>query len=151
MRRDPPPTQDGYNRKVFRVSLALLAAVVFLTACRDELKTKEKVQEAVVERLQAHSGLDLRELDVTTTDVNFDKNKATATVAFHPKGDSSVNGGMTMKYTLEERDGKWVVTGVNNAQGSAFGAHPPMPAGSGFGAADGSPEALPPGHPVLKQ
>jgi hypothetical protein len=126
---------------VFRLSCTICAAFVLLVACRDGLRTKEKVQQAVIERLESHSGLDLKALDVTTTDVNFDRNKATATVAFHPKGDASVNSGMTMKYNLEERDGKWVVTGVNNAQGSPLGAHPPV----------GQPGEgpLPAGHPSI--
>jgi hypothetical protein len=132
---------------VFRLSCALLIAVVFLIGCRDKLKTKEKVQQAVIERLEAHSGLDLKALDVTTTDVNFEKNTATATVAFHPRGDTSINSGMTMKYTLEERDGKWVVTGVNNAHGGALSLHPPMTPGTdGSGAAQ-----LPPGHPSVSE
>jgi hypothetical protein len=126
---------------VFRLLCALLLACAFLTACRDDLKTKEKVQEAIVERLRAHSGLDLKDLDVTTTGVNFEKDKATATVAFHPKGDASINSGMTMKYALEERDGKWVVTGVNNSGNGALSAHPPMTPG----------DQLPPGHPSLPE
>jgi len=125
---------------VFRLSSLILLAFVFLTACRDELKTKEKVQEAVVERLKTHSGLELKDLDITTTDVQFDKNKAIATVAFHPKGDMSVNSGMSMKYNLEERAGKWVVTGVNSAGGSPLSTHPPIAPGMGDG-------ALPAGHP----
>ncbi len=132
----------GYNRMVFRLSLTIFVAFVFLTACRDQLKTKEKVQEAVVERLKVHSGLDLKDLDVNTTDVQFEKNKATATVAFHPKGDMSVNSGMTMKYSLEERDGKWVVTGVNNSGGSPLSTHPPVTPGPGD-------SSLPPGHPSV--
>lgn len=150
---------------VFRLTLTLLATVVFLSACSDRLQTKEKVQEAVVERLQTHSGLDMKALDVTTTDVAFEKNTATATVAFHPKGDTSVNGGMTMKYSLEERDGKWVVTGVNNSSGSSL--HPPVQpgtiGGAGAGqlpaghpsipssAAPGATGQLPPGHPSIPQ
>lgn len=130
---------------VFRLSCAILAAFVVLSACRDELKTKEKVQQAVVDRLQEHSGLDLKALDITTTDVQFDKNKAVATVAFRPKGDTSINSGMTMKYNLEERDGKWVVTGVNNAHGSPLGTHPPV-GQSPMGQPDGQ---LPPGHPTI--
>jgi hypothetical protein len=131
---------------VFRLSCTICAAFVLLVACRDELKTKEKVQQAVIERLESHSGLDLKALDVTTTDVNFDRNKATATVAFHPKGDASVNSGMTMKYNLEERDGKWVVTGVNNAQGSPLGAHPPVDQPPVGQPGDGQ---LPAGHPSI--
>jgi hypothetical protein len=132
---------------VFRLSSMLLIPLLLLTACRDKLQTKEKVQEAVLERLQSHSGLDLAQLDVTTTDVNFEKNKATATVAFHPKGDTAVNSGMTMKYNLEERDGKWVVTGVNSGSGSAMPGHPPLD-----GAADSTGQGqLPPGHPSLAE
>lgn len=133
---------------VFRLICTLLISLAFLCACRDRLKTKEKVQEAVIERLEAHSGLDLKALDVTTTDVNFEKNKATATVAFHPKGDPSINSGMTMKYTLEERDDKWVVTGVNSASGSAMGAHPPLSPGASDGSGAGQ---LPPGHPSIDE
>jgi hypothetical protein len=127
---------------VFRQSYTILLALVALTSCSDPLKTKEKVQEAVVERLKAHSGLELKDLDVTTTDVQFTKNKATATVAFHPKGDMSVNSGMTMKYNLEERDGKWVVTGVNNSGGAPLSTHPPLGAGD---------SAIPAGHPSISE
>ena len=133
----------GYNLMVFRVSCALLISLVLLTSCQDRLKTKENVQAAVMERLQAHSGLDLSALEVTTTDVNFEKNKATATVAFHPKGDASINSGMTMRYTLEERDGKWVVTGVNNAHGGGMSMPPMTPGGAGG--------ELPPGHPSVAE
>jgi hypothetical protein len=138
-----PFAKGGYNRMVFRLFFPILLAFVLLTACRDELQTKEKVQEAVVERLKAHSGLELKDLDVTTTDVRFDKNKATATVAFHPKGDMSVNSGMTMKYNLEERDGKWVVTGVNNSGGSPLSTHPPVLPAPG--------DSLPAGHPSVSE
>ena len=139
---------DGYNRMVFRVPLLALSVFVLLTGCRDELKTKEKVQEAVVERLKAHSGLELKDLDVTTTDVKFDKNTATATVAFHPKGDVTVNSGMTMKYNLEERNGKWAVTGVNNAAGTPLATHPPVTPGIAAPNAGGASE-LPAGHPAV--
>lgn len=86
-----------------------------------------------MQRLQAHSGLDLNSLDVNTTSVSFDKNLAYATVAFHPKGDSNVNSGMSVKYTLEARDGKWTVVKVGDA--------------SGHGAMGDSGATLPPGHP----
>jgi len=99
-----------------------------------------------MERLQAHSGLDLKTLDVTTTSVSFDKNMAYATVAFHPKSDPTVNGGMTMKYTLEERSGKWVVVNVGDTQGHGMQAHG-MASGDKGGAAD----QLPPGHPGIER
>lgn len=112
--------------------------ILILTACHNELKTKEKVQEAIIGRLAAHSGLDLKSVDVNTTDVSFEKNMAYATVAFHPKGDPTVNSGMTMKYTLEDRDNKWVVVNVADSQGHGLNAHP-----------KDSGAQLPPGHPAL--
>lgn len=89
-------------------------------------------------RLRASTGLDVNSLDITTTSVTFDKNKAFATVAFHPKGDPAVNSGMMMRYTLEERGGKWVVVSVGDSQG--HGLPGSMPAGA---------DALPPGHPAV--
>ena len=65
-------------------------------------------------------------------------NMAYATVAFHPKGDPTVNSGMTMKYTLEDRDNKWVVVNVADSQGHGLNGH-----GNDSGA------QLPPGHPAL--
>ena len=123
---------------MLRRSLVLSLTILFLTACSDRLHNKESVQQAIVDRLQSHSGLGLKELDVTTTSVSFDKNKAYATVAFHPKSDPTVNSGMTMKYTLEEQSGKWVVTNVGDGQG-----HGPI----GHGGMNGA--TLPPGHPQV--
>lgn len=114
---------------------AALGALVLLAGCGPNIRTKEKVQEAILQRLQGRSGLDLQSLDVTTTSVSFDKNLAYATVAFHPKGESNINSGMTMKYTLENRDGKWVVVNVGGLNGHGGGT---MGAGQ-----------LPPGHPPV--
>ena len=102
------------------------------------MHNKEQVEQAIADRLQSHSGLDLKQLDMTTTSVSFENNKAYATVAFHPKGDPAVNSGMTMKYTLQEQGGKWVVVSVGDGQGHG------MP---GQGGMDGT--RLPPGHPQL--
>lgn len=106
------------------------------------MRSKEKVQAAIVERLQSKTGLNVSDLDVNTTDVRFEKNQAFATVSIHPKGDTQISHGMAMKYTLEERDGKWVVTQLNSPTG--------MPhVGSGMGPATGG-EPLPPGHPAVE-
>ena len=128
----------GYNRSVLRLSAALLATAAVLTSCGNSIRNKDKVQQAIVNRLQTRSGLDLNSLDVTTTAVSFDKNMAYATVAFHPKGDPNVNSGMVMKYTLEARDGKWVVVNVADSQGHGMSGHP---------SAGG--DQLPPGRPPI--
>jgi hypothetical protein len=113
---------------VLRLSAALLATLAFLTACGKDIRTKDDVQQAIIARLQARSGLDLKEIDVTTTSVSFDQNMAYATVAFHPKGDADIHSGMVMKYTLQQRDGKWTVLKVGGSglhEGSTGGALPP--------------------------
>jgi hypothetical protein len=123
---------------VLRPVTALFLAAVLLASCGDSMKTKEKVQAAIVDRVQSKSGLDPKTLDINTTSLSFEKNMAYATVAFHPKGDTTIHSGMEMKYTLEDRDGKWVVVKVANACGSAVGGQPQ------------SGTQLPPGHPSVQ-
>ena len=130
-------TRAGYNRMVSRLLPSCLICVLVLAACGNDLKTKEKVHAAVLDRLQNHSGLDLKSMDVATTNVSFAGNLAYATVTFHPKDDPTVNGGMSMKYTLEARDGKWVVTKVGDSAGHGMASPAP---------GDGN---LPPGHPSI--
>ncbi len=130
----------SYNQTMLRPSAALVAAAVLLAGCGKDIRSKEKVQEAIINRLQTRSGLDLKSLDVTTTSVSFEKNMAYATVAFHPKDDPRVNSGMVMKYTLENRGGKWVVVNVGGASGHGGMEH----------AAPGA-DQLPPGHPPIDQ
>lgn len=82
--------------------------------------------------------MDVNALDVMTTAVDFKKNMAYATVSIHPKSDPSIQS-MVMKYTLEDRDGKWVVTNVADSQGHGMAGH-----------TSANPNtALPPGHPSL--
>ena len=106
-----------------RPPATLFLAILVLASCRNESRNRDAVQEAILHRLQGSTGLDLKSLDVTTTSVSFEKNVAHATVAFHPKDDPSITNGMTMKYTLEERDGKWVVVNVADSHGHGLGGH----------------------------
>jgi len=123
---------------VSRQLAALLVAIVLLAACGPNIKSKEKVQEAIVNRLKANSGLDPNKLDITTTGVSFDKDMAYATVAFHQKGDSSLGSEMVMTYTLQNRGGKWAVVKVGDSHGRSVTGQAPNGAGE-----------LPPGHPPL--
>jgi len=118
--------------------LPLFAAMIVVAQCGSNIRSKEKVQEAILKRLETRSGLDLKSLDVATTSVSFDKNVAYATVAFHPKGDSNLKSGMVMTYTLEDRGGKWVVVRVG-------GSHGRNVEGPVSGASN-----LPPGHPPVE-
>lgn len=124
--------------------LRLLAAIPLITlllaGCGgNSIRTKDKVQEAILKRLQTSSGLDLKALDFNTTSVRFDNNFAYATVAFHPKNDGNLDSGMTMTYTLEDRGGKWVVVNVGDSQGHQLHGQ----------ATPGQASQLPPGHPPI--
>ncbi len=123
---------------MLRAPLALLVSITFFVSCGDNINSKEKVQAAILERLKTKStGLDVNDLDVNTTNVTFDKNMAYATVAIHPKGDTAVGHGMTMKYTLENRDGKWAVVKLDS------------PVANPMAQAPGGADPLPPGHPSV--
>lgn len=132
---------ERYNLVVSRLAAAIAAAILLLSSCGSSIDSKEKVQEAILERLKTHAGLDMNSLSMTTTAVRFDKNKAYATVAFHQKGDTDVHGGMVMTYTLEKQNGKWNVIGVGDSTGHGLqnSGQPSAPGG----------EHLPPGHPPL--
>ncbi len=121
--------------------VCLIAGLIALAACGTNIKTKEKVNEAVMERLRKSSGLDLNSLEVTTTSVKFNGNLASATVAFRPKGETSLKSGMVMVYSLEQRGNKWVVTKVGGSHGGSPGDASP---GS-------SVSTLPPGHPPVSR
>jgi hypothetical protein len=123
---------------VLRPPAALLLLIVVLTSCHSAIQNKEQVQAAILHRLETSSGLDVKSLDVTTTSVTFDRNVAYATVAFHPKNDPGIGNGMIMKYTLENRNGKWVVVGVADSQGHGVTGHTAAAA-----------QELPPGHPAV--
>jgi hypothetical protein len=105
------------------------------------MKTKEKVQAAIEERIKSRPGLDLKNIDIAITDVTFEKNLAHATVSFHPKGDANLSSGMSMKYTLEAREGKWVVTKTGMSGDHAGTMNPAQ--------GDGAAGALPAGHPSV--
>jgi hypothetical protein len=86
--------------------------------------------------LSKRTGLDLKSLDIDVTKVEFKNDQAKATVSFRPKGDTSIQGGMVMIYTLASKGGHWVVIGRSDSQGH------------GFGGAPVEPDNLPPGHPA---
>jgi hypothetical protein len=129
---------------VLRPGILLFVVILALTGCNNGMQDKAKVHQAILERLRTKSGLDLKSLDVNTTSVTFDKNKAYATVSFHPKGDPTLNSGLAMKYTLEQRDGKWEVVGAPTAVGQGHG-------GDAGQLPSGHPNVgnLPPGHPQV--
>jgi hypothetical protein len=125
---------------VLRVAAALAVAALLLISCGSNINNKEKVQEAILERLKTHAGLDMESLTMTTTALRFESDKAYATVSFHQKGDTDVHGGMVMTYTLQKQGSKWNVIGVGDSSGHGL---------SGSGQMGNSGANLPPGHPKI--
>jgi hypothetical protein len=118
--------------------MLLFAVMILSLGCEKNIRTKENVQAAILDRLRSRSGLDLQSLDITTTSLSFSRNMAYATVAFHPKDNPDVHSAMLIKYTLEARDGKWVVVTVGDTQGRGIGGQAPS-----------ASDQLPPGHPPI--
>ena len=147
----PGPTKSAnrcrapsYNRNVLRPVVLALAAVCVLAGCGRSIENKEQVRADILDHLAKNTGLDLKSLDVDVNNVAFEKNQAKATVSFRPKGVSSINDGMVMVYTLQPKNGHWVVVGRADSQGHGLGA---SPANSGLPPGHPSVNGLPPGHP----
>ena len=151
---------SSYNRVVRNVVILLYAALVALVvAACNRGPNQEAVRQGVMDHL-AQVGLNVQGMNVDVTSVKFNGNQAEATVAFTPKG-GNTSQGMSMRYTLQQQGGKWVVTGrQDSGSPHSGGAMPPgmaNPHGGGMPGAQNphggggqmpSPEELP---PVKKQ
>lgn len=140
-----------YNRVVRFV--AILLVFLSLAACNRGTQSKDAVRQGVIDHLAA-VGLNVSGMNVEVTSVQFNGDHADANVTINPKSGPS-GAGMTTVYSLEQKSGKWVVTGRKDAGGSPHGggAVPqgaPNPHGGGSpvaapaGGAMPSPEDLPP-------
>ncbi|HLK49694.1 MAG TPA: hypothetical protein VKT49_16240 [Bryobacteraceae bacterium] len=124
--------------RIASVLLILLSAA----ACNRGGQNKDAVRQGVVDYLSGRKDLNIASMDVDVTAVQFDGNKADATVTFAPKGVSGAQG-MTMRYQLEQQGGRWTVVGRQDS-GHA-GAVPPGAANPHGGGAVPEPEANPHG------
>ena len=92
--------------RIVSVLLILLSAA----ACNRGGQNKDAVRQGVLDYLSGRKDLNIASMDVDVTSVQFNGNKADATVTFAPKGVSGAQG-MTMRYQLEQQDGHWAVVG----------------------------------------
>ncbi len=132
--------------------LLVVPLLLGLAACAKAPQNKEAVEKAVLEYLKNRPGLDMNSMEVQIAGLNFRQNEADATVVIQAKGNKEPGGSMTMRYVLEQKDGKWTVkgrAGGNEHGGSApAGAMPPSGAGAMPPAGGMAPGTeLPPGHP----
>ena len=128
-----------------RFVLVLLISF-YLAACNRAPESKDAVRQGIMDHLGKNTGLDLKAMDVDVSNVNFQGDKATATVSFKPK--SSPDAGMSMNYSLERQGTKWIVQKTAGSGGHGGAAAPPPsqpPVGDPAGG------ALPAGHPPVEQ
>ena len=118
---------------------AIIALLWALTVCNNASQSQEAIRQAVIDSVA--SKVNIGAMDVDVTSISFKGAEADATVSFRPKGSKS--GGMEMRYTLEQKSGKWVVKDKAQEGGAPHGA---MPNGAmpGPGATE-----MPPGHPSV--
>ena len=133
---------------------SLLLVLLSLAACNRGTPSKDAVRQAVLDHLAAR-GLNLAGMNVEVTSVQFNGGQADANVSITPKT-GPAGAGMNTVYTLEQKGGKWAVTGRKDAGGTPHGAGamPPdaanphgggaPPAAPGAGGKMPSPEDLPP-------
>jgi hypothetical protein len=129
------------------VALALVSCV--LTGCNRASQSKEAIRQGVIDYVSGKVNIGAMDVDVVSID--FKGNEADATVAFKAKG-SDASSGLQMRYTLEQKSGKWVVKDKAQAGGSPHGARPEpggMEPGANPHGGSGSGE-LPAGHPPLE-
>ena len=117
-----------------------------LIGCNRASQSQEAIRAGVIDYVATKVNIGAMDVDVTSID--FKGNEADATVSFRAKGADPASG-LQMRYTLEQKSGKWVVKDKAQAGGSPHGAA--MNPGGEPANPHGSPGAgqLPAGHPPL--
>lgn len=108
----------------------LLAAALFLfgTACRKASSDEEAIRASILQHLQKTSGLNLAAMDTEFQKITVDGDHAQAQVLFRAKQEGAT---MQMNYSLERRNGEWIVLGSQPAGGQI--SHPPVDGSHGTG------------------
>jgi hypothetical protein len=116
-----------------------------LTGCNRASESKEAIRESVINYVSGK--VNVGSMDVDVVSIAFKGNEADATVSFRAKG-ADPSSGLQMRYTLEQKSGKWAVKDKAQQGGSPHGAAANPAGASPHGEAVGA-GALPPGHPPL--
>jgi hypothetical protein len=128
------------------VFLALLLAG--LTGCNRASHSNEAVRQGVLDHL-AGRDLNVASMNIEVTAVQFNGDKADATVVFSPKGATAAQG-MTLRYQMQQKSGKWQVVGTLDSGHGAIAPNAANPHGGAVPDASSphgampSPQDLPP-------
>jgi hypothetical protein len=124
-----------YNRYVRIISVLLI--LLSVAACNRGGSNKDAVRQGVLDYLSGRRDLNITSMDVDVTSVQFNGNRADATVTFSPKGATGAQG-MTMNYQLEQQGGRWTVVGKQDSASHAGAAAQGAPNPHGGGALPGA-------------
>lgn len=132
-----------------RILVALAVAICALAGCNRASQSKEAIRQGVIDYVS--SKVNVGAMDVDVVSIDFKGSEADATVAFKAKG-ADAGSGLQMRYTLEQKSGKWVVKDKAQAAGAPHGGamNPGAnPHGNGTPEGPAGRGALPQGHPPL--
>jgi hypothetical protein len=115
--------------------VCLAVSFCALSGCNRASQSQEAIRQGVIDYVSGKVNVGAMDVDVVSID--FKGNEADATVSFKAKG-ANASSGLQMRYTLEQKSGKWVVKDKAQAGGAPHGAQ--VQPGGG---------ALPPGHPPM--
>lgn len=130
---------------------SLLVLLAGLAACNRGKPSNEVIRQSVVDHL-AGRNLNIAMMDIKVAGVQYNGDKADATVVFTPKGGGPVPG-MTIHYRMEQKNGRWEVVGTQDSGHATMNPNTPNPHGGGTPEPPTdpqgvmpSPEDLPPAH-----
>jgi hypothetical protein len=113
----------SYNREV-RIP-CLLVSVIALAGCQSGNQDRAAVHQGIIDHL-SQAGLTPQNMDISETSVKFDGDKADAVVQITPKG-AGQSQGMQMRYSLQQKSGRWEVTGRAGSSGHGAAVAPGSP------------------------
>ena len=134
-----------YIGKLAVLGCALICALICaMTGCNRASQSQEAIRQGVIDYVATK--VNVGAMDVIVTSVDFKGAEAEATVEFKAKG-ASAGSGLQMRYTMEQKSGKWVVKDKAQAGGAPHGARAGQDANP-HGQPGGG--GLPAGHPSLE-
>jgi hypothetical protein len=144
--------------------IILVSLVLLFPGCKKQESDTDGIRSGINQHLASLKTLNLGAMDMNVTNVSIQGNQAHAQVEFTPKGGAGEGAGMQVAYSLEKKDGQWVVQSSQPTGGSL--QHPSSTGDAPIDSTSESPDslpnfrdlvpgaansnALPPGHPSIQ-
>jgi hypothetical protein len=78
-------------------------------ACKRQVNDQDAIRAGILQHLSSIGTLNMSAMDMDIRSVSVNGNQAHAEVEFRPKNSGTPGSGMHVAYSLEKRDGAWVV------------------------------------------